>query len=105
MNTRKLAPVAAIRARRADTRSVVSLPMITATIRPTFGYLGTPSGTVIFFDGSNVLGTETLNGNKATFTSSTLSIGKHQIKAHYLGDGTFVPTHSKRLAQKVRADN
>ena len=73
----------------------------TAKLRPTFG-LAIPSGTVEFFDGSNLLGTRILHGKKATLTSSTLAAGKHQIKANYLGDTAFVPTHSERLTQKVR---
>ena len=75
----------------------------TATVRPTVG-ADLPSGTVEFYDGSNLLGSAILQGKKASFTSSTLSVGKHQIKANYPGDSTFVPNHSKRLAQKVTAE-
>ena len=76
----------------------------TATVRPTFGSSGIPSGPVEFYDGSNLLGSAILQGKKASFTSSTLSVGKHQIRASYAGDTAFVPNHSKRLAQKVTAD-
>ena len=75
----------------------------TATLRPTFVSSGIPSGTVTFFDGSNILGTGALHGRKATLTTSTLAVGKHQITANYSGDNTFVPSHSKRLAEKVTA--
>ena len=76
----------------------------TATVRPTFDSSGIPSGTVQFFDGRNLLGSTTLHGKKAKITSSTLAAGRHQITAKYLGDSTFVPNRSKRLVQKVAAE-
>jgi hypothetical protein len=73
----------------------------TAKVIPAFPSVF-PSGGVKFFDGDNVLGTATLDGNTATLTRTTKKVGIHQIKANYLGDSTFVPTRSKTLSQKIR---
>lgn len=67
---------------------------------PTFP-VGTPTGTVSFLDGTQVLGTVPLVGGKAKLSTSTLSAGKHLIQAHYNGDGTFVPNQSKTKTQIV----
>ena len=45
-----------------------------------------PSGTITFMDGSTLLGTGTLSGNAATFTTSALSLGTRLITAEYAGD-------------------
>ena len=59
--------------------------IFTSGVRPTF-HVGIPSGTVSFFDGSDLLGTAALAGGKAMLTVSTLSAGQHLIQAHYNGD-------------------
>jgi hypothetical protein len=62
---------------------------VTATI-------GTPSGTVIFYDGSTVLcPAVTLSGGAATCQTNAaanpLSVGSHSITASYSGDTNFLP--------------
>ena len=47
------------------------------------------TGTVTFMDGSVVLGTGTLSDGVATYSTSALSIGDHNITASYDGDGNF----------------
>jgi len=59
---------------------------ITATVA---GAGGTPTGTVSFFDGATLLGTGTLTGGSATFTSSALGVGSHSITAVYNGGASF----------------
>ena len=55
---------------------------------------GTPSGTVIFLDGTTVLGTSTLGmsggSDIATLVTSALSRGNHAIKVLYFGDDGFL---------------
>jgi LPXTG-site transpeptidase (sortase) family protein len=52
--------------------------------------LGVPTGTVTFLDGAITLGTGTLNGaGLATFDTSTLLTGIHNITASYGGDPDF----------------
>ena len=45
-----------------------------------------PTGTVTFKDGATTLGSATLSGGQASFTTSALSVGSHTIAASYGGD-------------------
>jgi len=62
---------------------------------------GTPTGTVNFLDGATPLGSGLLSGGMATFTTSALTAGSHNIAAAYVGDTNFVPASSQPLAQTV----
>ncbi len=58
----------------------------TVTVPPGGGNIA-PDGSVVFYDGSTMLGTSTLNpGGVATLTTSTLADGLHSINAVYGGD-------------------
>jgi hypothetical protein len=46
------------------------------------------SGTVTFKDGSTILGTTTVSGYTASFSTSSLAIGSHSITAVFNGDST-----------------
>jgi hypothetical protein len=82
----------------------------TATVQQTSGTL-TPQGNVAFKDGNTVLGTAFFYSTTqpATFTTSTLSAGQHNITAVYLGGTTFdqeqpihwAPSTSPTLNQTV----
>ena len=74
----------------------------TATVSPVAPAAGTPSGTVTFKDGTTPLGTGTLNGaGVATFTTSTLAVGHHNITAVYGGDASFNGSTSNSVDQVV----
>jgi hypothetical protein len=62
---------------------------------------GTPTGNVTFKDGSTTLGSGTLSGGIATFATSALSAGSHNITAVYGGDGSFNGSTSPVLTQDV----
>jgi hypothetical protein len=63
----------------------------TATISVASPGSGTPSGNVIFKDGTTALSTNALNGAAvATFSTTTLSQGSHTIVAEYAGSGNFL---------------
>ncbi|MDF2261648.1 Ig-like domain-containing protein, partial [Streptomyces ferralitis] len=62
---------------------------LTATVTATLPGIGTPTGTVSFFDGLTLLGTAPLSGGVATFTISSLAVGPHALTATYNGDGDF----------------
>ncbi|MBB5343377.1 Ig-like domain repeat protein [Tunturibacter empetritectus] len=47
---------------------------------------GSPTGIVSFKDGSSTIGSATLSGNKAIFSTSALSAGSHTLTAVYGGD-------------------
>ena len=47
------------------------------------------TGTVQFMEGTTLLGTATINGTTATFTTSTLAAGTHPVTAIYSGDANY----------------
>jgi hypothetical protein len=61
-----------------------------------------PSGTVIFKDGAKTLGSGQLSNGGASFTTSSLSVGKHTINAFYSGDGNFRPKQAPAFMQQVQ---
>jgi Bacterial Ig-like domain (group 3)/FG-GAP-like repeat len=61
---------------------------LTATVTP--GTSGVPTGTVSFLDGTTQIGSASPNGSGvATFSTSTLAMGTHNITAVYGGDSNF----------------
>jgi Family of unknown function (DUF6288)/PA14 domain/Bacterial Ig-like domain (group 3)/YDG domain/Bacterial Ig domain/HEAT repeats len=85
--------------------SLVSSPNGTAaygdavTFTATVGFSGAPvTGTVIFKDGSTVLGSSTLDAaGQASFTTSELALGNRSITATYEGNGTYTGSISPQL--------
>ncbi len=71
----------------------------TATVSANSPGNTTPTGSVEFYDGSTVLGTGSVSGGVATFSTSALSIGTHSISADYLGDTNFKTSASGVLKQ------
>jgi hypothetical protein len=69
---------------------------------------GTPTGTVIFRDGTTVLGTGTLNASgQASFSSSILTLGNHSLTAEYTGNTNFSgssATLTQTIANYIRGD-
>src|SRR5205807_1299552 len=72
----------------------------TATVKPVSGTV-TPTGTVTFQDAATTLGTGTLSGGTATFTTSGLGTGAHSITAIYGGDANFTGSTSPILTQTI----
>lgn len=62
---------------------------------------GTPTGSVTFKDGATVLATKTLAVGKATFATTTLTVGTHSITVVYGGDVHFNGNTSPILKQTV----
>jgi hypothetical protein len=60
-----------------------------------------PMGTVTFMDGSTVLGTGTLAGGKAVYSTLTLSTGSHNITVVYAGTANITGSTSPALVQTV----
>lgn len=71
----------------------------------TWSVAGFPSdGELITFkNGSSVLGTATLKGARASFTTSSLPVGSFNITASYPGDKKFAASASPVLSQVVRS--
>jgi len=63
---------------------------VTFTAKVTWTYGTVPDGEqVTFFDGTTAIGTGNTSGGVAKFTTSSLTVGKHTIKATYAGDANF----------------
>lgn len=75
---------------------VNELVTFTATVSPALA-----TGTVEFFDGATSIGTGTLAGGVATFSTSTLAVGTHPITAAYGGDATYSNSTSNTVSQVV----
>ncbi len=74
----------------------------TATVTIKSPGSGILSGTVLFYDGSNQIGSGTLNGSgQATYSTSSLAVGTHSITAVYQGATDFGTSTSSAISQKV----
>ncbi|MBZ5643666.1 MAG: FG-GAP-like repeat-containing protein [Acidobacteriia bacterium] len=62
--------------------------VFTATVATVPAGSGTPTGTMTFLDGGSSIGSGTLSGGAATFTTAILAAGSHTIAATYNGDST-----------------
>jgi len=71
----------------------------TATVKPEFS--GTPGGTVTFKNGTATLGTSSLSGGVAKYTTATLAVGTDSITAVYGGSSSFDISTSTVLEQVV----
>ena len=59
------------------------------------------TGTLTFYDGVAVLGTQAVSAGSATLTTGLLSSGTHSIKVKYNGDGVYAAAVSSTLTQTV----
>jgi YVTN family beta-propeller protein len=74
----------------------------TATVSVAAPGTGTLTGTIAFKENGNTIGTATLDSSGlASFTTSSLTAGSHQITAVYNGDGNFNGSTSATLTQIV----
>ena len=71
----------------------------TAKVTPQFG--GTVTGNVVFNSGSTKLGTGTLSGGAATYSTTKLAVGSASITAVYNGSSSFTTSTSSALSQVV----
>jgi hypothetical protein len=99
---------------KIDVRSSTSVALSSSLSPSTYGQavtftalvtsvLGAPPDgeTVTFMKGAIVLGTRTLSGGSASFTTSTLPAGNNLIKAVYSGDANFLGSKSNTVSQVV----
>jgi len=77
----------------------------TANVTHTAG-TAVPSGTVAFNNGATKLGSATLDSNaKATFQTSSLSVGAYSITAAYAGDSNYAASTSSAQSLTVQPNN
>ena len=81
---------------------------VTATVTPadyfgsTDSFRPSPTGTIEFLDGSTVVGSKEVSGNKAALDISGLTAGDHIITLRYSGDENYAPRTGSCL-QRVTA--
>jgi RHS repeat-associated protein len=59
------------------------------------------TGTITFYDGGTSIGTGTISGTTATYTTSALSAGAHAITAGWAGDSNYGAVTSAAIIQAV----
>ncbi len=88
---------------------VSSSPSVVVTNSVTFtatvsGNGGAPTGNVTFMDGTNTLGSVAVNGSGvAAYSTSSLTVGQHNITATYGGDANDAGSTSAVVAETVTA--
>jgi hypothetical protein len=82
----------------ADPAAFGSTVTFTATVA---GSVNALTGTVSFYDGTTLLATEALVSEAATYATSTLSIGSHNITAVYSGEGGFNGSTSNLVVESI----
>ncbi len=86
----------------ATTFAAGSSVTFTATVLPAAGSTGSPTGFVVFGDGETLLGSATLDGTgKATFSTTALAAGTHNITAGFAGSTTFLGSLSSPVVLTV----
>ena len=74
----------------------------TATVQTNGTTAGDAAGAVVFLNGVTPLVTNLVSGGVATFSTSGLSFGMHDITAQYSGTPAYAPSVSVTLTQFVR---
>ena len=78
-----------------STPAAGQLVTFTATIAPVAPGAGAPTGTVIFHDGSTVIGTASVSAGQASITVAFSGVGSaHVIEASYQGSDGYVSSNS-----------
>jgi autotransporter-associated beta strand protein len=95
-------PVAGVTLTTSPNPSAAGQPVVfTATVT---GTSGTPTGTIAFLNGANVVDSALLNGSGiASITNSTLLAGTDALTAAYGGSLTYTPATSSAIAQTVNS--
>jgi hypothetical protein len=75
----------------------------TANVTGEAGSTGTPTGTVIFMDGPTALSTITLTSGKATYATTALAVGQHDVTALYSGDANFAGSTSNEVTVTINS--
>jgi hypothetical protein len=75
---------------------------LTVTVSAQVAGSGTPTGMVTFYDGTTPLGPPVLlSDGTATFATTALGLGRHELSARYSGDVFFGPSTSVPLLQSI----
>jgi len=89
-------PTAVVLQASPTTTDVGQTAQFTATVTPVAA-----TGTMSFFDGVNSLGSSTISGGAATFSTTGLIGGSHSITAHYSGGTDYASAVSSAVIVSV----
>ena len=78
------------------------LVTLTATVVTSVAGLPSPAGTVVFADQFGTIGTAQIAAGIATFATSTLAVGTHNITALFTGGGSYAANTSAAVAEVVQ---
>jgi sugar lactone lactonase YvrE len=97
------APTPAISLSANQNSAVAGVPFIfTATVAPPSGSTSIPSGPVVLYDGSTLVGTASLVNGIASITTVFLTAGTHTLRATYLGDNNYSQVASAAVSVLVK---
>lgn len=82
---------------------VGSAVTFTATVAPAPPGMGTPTGSITFFNGSKQLGRSNLADGVGSYTTTSLPTGTSSITAVYSGDVNYRTSTSAALSQTIEA--
>ena len=77
--------------------------VLIASVAPVTAGGAALTGTVAFMEGSTTLGTASIVGSSATFTTSSLAVGTHALTAVYSGSTSYATSVSAVLNEVVTA--
>jgi sugar lactone lactonase YvrE len=76
---------------------------VTLTVQSSSTTSGVPAGSITLADGSTTLSVVPLSAGAASFTTSSLTLGAHNLSATYSGDANFLPSSSATAELAVGA--
>jgi hypothetical protein len=74
---------------------------LTATVQGAVPGFGPPTGTVLFMDGTATIGSGSLSGGVATFTTAALAPASHTLSAVYVGDRNFTGSSASAVTEVI----
>jgi sugar lactone lactonase YvrE len=77
---------------------------VTLTVAAT-AVTGVPTGTVTFYDGTAAIGSANLAAGAASFSTTQLSVGTHNLTAKYAGDATDAAGVSNAVSEVINEGN
>jgi hypothetical protein len=81
---------------------VITSTLVPASVSPVVGET-TPTGIVDFYDGTKLLGSETIatGASSASYTTTSLAVGIHDLSATYQGDPVYAAQHGVFVAETI----
>jgi Bacterial Ig-like domain (group 3)/FG-GAP-like repeat len=82
--------------------SLGQMVSLTATVSSA---IGAPTGTILFYNGNALLGTEAVANGQATVSTNSLPVGAYKFTAVYSGDDDFLTSTSATVDETITPPN